>query len=89
MCSSIIHSHQAVNTLLACVTDSAFLKKMRMGGEVMTSWRDALPATERTMTFGCITQLSNVLPDSLKAKYCVYLKCLYGCKIYCCVLKCV
>lgn len=89
MCSSMIHSHQAVKTLLACGTDSAFLQKMRMGGEVMTSRRDALPANEREMTLGCVTQPSNVLPDPLKAKYCVYLKCLYGCKIYCCVLKCV
>lgn len=49
---------------------------------------DALPVTKRKMTLCCAT-LSHVLPDSLQAEWCVYLKCLYGYKIHCCVLKCV
>lgn len=50
----------------------------------MTSRGDTLPETAKK-TLCSIIQLSQVLPDSLLV--CVYLKCLYGCKIYCCVLK--
>lgn len=60
-----------------------------MGGEAATSRRHAGPATERKMTLCCVMRPSKLLPDSAKAKRRVYLRCLYGCKIYCCVLKCV
>lgn len=46
---------------------------------------DALPVTKRKVTLCCMT-LTHVLPA---AEWCVYPKCLYGCKIYCCVLECV
>ena len=69
------------------VTVSAFLgKKKKKKGWVGKRWHHKEIRRGAVLDLCCVT-LGHVLPDSLKAERCVYLKCLYGCEIYCCVLK--